>query len=219
MRILSPVECRVLGVLVEKERTVPDTYPLSLNALLAGCNQKTSREPVMNLRDAEVQEALDALRASSLVIESSGAKVMRYGHNAERALGLPALSVVLLAVLMLRGAQTAAELRINAERMHRFADTSSVEGFLDEMAGRASTAGGPAVRLLPRRPGEREARWVHLLAGEPPEAAAAPAAMMAEAPSSAGSELTDLRARVAALEERLTRLEQVIAPSSDHPSG
>ncbi len=198
----------MLAVLVEKERTVPDTYPLSLNALVSGCNQKTSRDPVMNLREAEVQEALDSLRSLSLVIESSGAKVMRYGHNAERGLGLPALSVVLLASLMLRGGQTAAELRINTERMHRFADTSSVEGFLDEMAARAEAAGGPVVRLLARRSGEREARWVHLVGGVPAEPSiTAPSPSTVDPPA---DELADLRRRIATLEDRLARVEQAL---------
>ena len=123
----------MLGVLVEKQATVPDTYPLSLNALTAGCNQKTARDPVMSVSDAEALQALDSLRAANLVVESSGSRVSRYEHNLPRAWALPGASVALLAVLMLRGAQTAAELRANCERLHRFADISSVEGFLDEL--------------------------------------------------------------------------------------
>src|SRR3974390_539733 len=119
---LSLLETRILGVLVEKERTVPDIYPLSLNALAAGCNQKNNRHPVMDARDAEVQVAVDALRAHTLVIESSGARVTRYSHNIGRVLRVPDQAVALLAVLMLRGPQTGAELRAAAERMHRFAD-------------------------------------------------------------------------------------------------
>src|SRR5436190_23338763 len=111
--LLSRAETRVLGVLVEKQRTVPDTYPLTLNALVAGCNQKTSRDPILELAESDVQSILDTLRAASLVIESSGGRVMRYAHNMERVLDLPAPSVALLAVLMLRGPQTAGELRGN----------------------------------------------------------------------------------------------------------
>src|SRR5574343_66652 len=134
---LSLIDIRVLGVLIEKQRTVPDTYPLSVNALLAGCNQKTSRDPVMELTEAEVAQALDNLRGQSLVIESSGGRVSRYGHNIERVMSIPSQSSAILAVLMLRGPQTAGELRINCERMHRFADISTVEGFLHELRDRA----------------------------------------------------------------------------------
>ncbi|WP_393938801.1 YceH family protein [Piscinibacter sakaiensis] len=165
MRALTLLEGRVLGVLVEKALTVPDTYPLSLNALLAGCNQKTARDPVLAASEAEVQEALDALKLLHLVHPVSGARVTRWEHNAGRALGLPSQSVALLATLLLRGPQTAAELRANAERLHRFADLSSVEAFLDELAERAPDKGGPLVLRLPRAPGAREARWAQLLGG------------------------------------------------------
>jgi uncharacterized protein YceH (UPF0502 family) len=163
LRELSPAECRVLGVLIEKQLTVPDTYPLSLNALVAGCNQKTARQPVMDLSEAQVQEAVDELRGLGLVLQSSGSRVSRYEHNTQRVLALPSQSVVLLTVLMLRGPQTAAELRIHSERMHRFADTSSVEAFLDELASRE-----PALVVrLPRSPGMREARWAHRMGAAP----------------------------------------------------
>src|ERR1700752_2185963 len=133
MRELSLLEGRVVGVLVEKAHTVPDSYPLSLNALVSGCNQKTARDPVLNATEAEVQVAVDALRGLSLVFESSGSRGARYEHNVGRVLGLPSQSVALLAVLALRGPQTGAELRMNCERLHRFADVSSVEGFLTEL--------------------------------------------------------------------------------------
>lgn len=157
---LSVLEARVLGVLVEKAHTVPDTYPLTLNALTAGCNQKSSRNPVLNASESDVLEAIERLRRHLLIIESSGGRVMRYAENIKRVLGLPSPSVALLAMLALRGPQTAAELRSNCERIHRFADVSSVEGFLGEMAERPE---GPLVELLVRRPGEREARWSHRL--------------------------------------------------------
>ena len=159
---LSLPQTRVLGVLVEKQRTVPDTYPLSLNALVAGCNQKTSRDPILELAESDVQSILDTLRAASLVIESSGGRVMRYAHNMERVLDLPAPSVALLAVLMLRGPQTAGELRGNADRLHRFADISTVEAYLRELAARPA---GALVTELPRLPGTRETRWAHLRSG------------------------------------------------------
>ena len=165
LRPLSPVEARVLGTLMEKARTVPDSYPLSLNAVVTGCNQKTTRDPVMNLGDAQVQEALDALKLLSLVFETSGSRTTRYAHNFQRGVGVPEQSAVLLGLLMLRGPQTAGELRINAERWYRFADISSVEAFLDELQERSAEKGGPLVVLLPRAPGAREPRWAHLLCG------------------------------------------------------
>ncbi len=162
MRTLTPLEARVLGVLVEKQHTVPDTYPLSVNAITAGCNQKTARSPVIEATEAEVLTALDGLKSLSLVFEGSGSRVVKFEHNMGRVLGLPSQSVALLAVLMLRGPQTSAELRLNCERLHRFADISSVDGFLDELSAK-----DPArVVKLARAPGAREARWAHLLCGE-----------------------------------------------------
>ena len=162
MRALTPLEARVLGVLVEKQHTVPDSYPLSANALTLGSNQKTARMPVIEATEAEVMTAVDGLKSLSLVFEGSGSRVTKFEHNMPRVLALPSQSVALLTVLMLRGPQTAAELRLNCERLHRFADISSVEGFLEELAAKDP----PKVRLLQRAPGAREARWAHLLCGE-----------------------------------------------------
>jgi hypothetical protein len=162
VRALTPLEARVLGVLVEKQATVPDTYPLSLNALVGGCNQKTARDPVITATDAEALAALDGLKSQSLVFEVSGSRVVRFEHNMARVLGVPGAATALLAVLMLRGPQTTAELRLNCERLHRFADLSSVEAFLEELASKPP----PRVVKLPRAPGAREARWAHLLCGE-----------------------------------------------------
>ena len=146
---LSLLETRVLGVLVEKQHTVPDTYPLTLNALVAGCNQKTSRDPILTASEAEMQATIDHLRSLSLIVESSGGRVMRYAHNVERVLALPSQAVALLATLMLRGPQTVAELRANTERLHRFADISAVEGFLHELAERAAGALWSCCRASP----------------------------------------------------------------------
>jgi len=162
MRSLSPLEARVLGVLIEKQATVPDTYPLSLNALVSGCNQKTARWPVIEATDAEVQTAVDGLKALSLVFEGPSHRVVKFEQNMAAAMRLPSQSVALLAVLMLRGPQTSAELRQNTERLHRFADISAVEGFLEELAAKEP----PRVLKLNRAPGAREARWTHLLSGE-----------------------------------------------------
>ena len=150
--ILSLLETRVLGVLCEKQHTVPDTYPLSLNSLVAGCNQKTSRHPVIEVSEADVLSAIDSLKGPALIVETSGGRVTRYAHNMERGLRLPSQSVALLAALMLRGPQTAGELRTNSERLHRFADISAVEGFLQELAERPE---GAIVVELPRQPGAR----------------------------------------------------------------
>lgn len=203
------LETRVLGVLVEKQATVPDSYPLSLNALTLGCNQKTARDPVIEAAEGDVQAALDALKALSLVFESSGSRVTRWEHNVGRALGVPSQAVALLAVLMLRGAQTASELRAHSERLHRFADVSSVEGFLDELAGRGEERGGPLVVKLPRAPGAREPRWAHGLSG--PVDAGAYAQPVAGAPSSATVELGEL----AAVKARLDALEAGLASLGD----
>ena len=165
LRALSLLEARVLGVLIEKAHTVPDSYPLSLNSLTLGCNQKTAREPVLNALESEVQEAVLALKALNLVFEASGSRVTRYEHNAPRTLALPSQSVALVATLLLRGPQTMSELRTACERLHRFADLSSVEGFLDELAARPEEKGGALVVKLPRAPGAREPRWAHLLSG------------------------------------------------------
>ncbi len=202
---LTPVEARVLGVLVEKSKTTPDVYPLTVNSLTSGCNQKTSRDPVMNLDEAEIQATLDALRARALVMETFGAsgRVLRYAHNFPKVYSLPSAAADLLAVLMLRGPQTASELRANCERLHHFADASTVEAYLDELAGRAD---GALVVKLPRQPGARERRWAHLLCGQP-EVTTPPAGTDAAAAPSAGP----ADERIAGLEARIARLEQVVA--------
>jgi uncharacterized protein YceH (UPF0502 family) len=208
MRVLSLLEARVLGVLIEKAHTVPDSYPLSLNSLTLGCNQKTAREPVLNALEAEVQEAVDALKALHLVLEASGSRVTRYEHNAGRVLGLPSQSVALLATLVLRGPQTVSELRTASERLHRFADLSSVEGFLDELATRPSEKGGALVVKLPRAPGAREARWAHLLSGTI-DVAALPVARDA-ADFVAAGEIAALKAQQAAMQLELAELRTLV---------
>lgn len=207
VRPLSPLEARVLGTLMEKARTVPDSYPLTLNSVLAGCNQKTSREPLMQIAEAQAQEALDALRALSLVIESSGGRAARYEHNFQRVYGVPEQSAVLLGLLMLRGPQTAGELRINAERWYRFADISSVEAFLDELQERSPEKGGPLVVRLVRAPGAREQRWAQLLCGP---VALAQAAAEDESAGSGAGEIAHLQARVEALEREMGLLRETV---------
>ena len=203
MRLLSPLEARVLGVLVEKQHTVPDTYPLSLNALVAGSNQKTARLPVIEATDAEVLTALDGLKGLSLIFEGSSSRVVKFEHNTGRVLQVPSQAVALLAVLMLRGPQTSAELRLNCERLHRFADISSVEGFLEELAAKAV----PMVLKLPRAAGEREARWAHLLCGE----VALPAARASAADDSVSAgELVAVKAEQTRLAAEVAELRQLV---------
>ncbi|MDO8990289.1 MAG: YceH family protein [Sideroxyarcus sp.] len=205
--VLSLLETRVLGVLAEKQRTVPDSYPLTLNALVSGCNQKSSRDPVIEASEAEVAAALDSLRALSLIVETSGGRASRYGHNIERVLHIPTQSTALLTLLMLRGPQTAGELRINCDRLHKFADISSVESFLVELAERA--AGGLVVEL-PRQPGSRENRWMHLLSGAPVvEERSSAGAASASGDVSVG-EIAALKANVSRLEGEVSELRALV---------
>jgi len=208
LRPLSPAEARVLGTLMEKARTVPDSYPLTLNMVVTGCNQKTSRDPLMNLDEAHVQEALDALRSLSLVFETSGGRATRYEHNFQRVLGVPEQSAALLGLLMLRGPQTAGELRINSERWHRFADISSVEAFLDELQERSTEKGGPLVVKLARAPGAREQRWAHLLCGPVDPGVEIPAA--APAARTEPGDVARLQGRVDTLEQEVARLRDTV---------
>nr|WP_297385681.1 YceH family protein [uncultured Roseateles sp.] len=208
VRELSALEARVLAVLVEKASTVPDSYPMSLNSLTLGVNQKTARDPVMNAGESDVAAALDELKAMSLVNSVSGSRVARFEHNMKRVYGIPGQAEALLAVLMLRGPQTSAELRINCERLHRFADVSSVEGFLEELATRE-----PALALkLPKAPGAREARWAHLLSGTPeiPVGGGASSGASSSSWSSGGArdeELAALRAEVDQLKAAVARIQ------------
>jgi uncharacterized protein len=207
--VLSLLETRILGVLAEKQHTVPDSYPLTLNSLILGCSQKTSRNPILDVSQSEVLEALDSLRHLSLVIETSGGRVARYEHNFQAVLRIPEQSMVLLATLMLRGPQTAGELRTNSERLYRFADISSVEGFLRELAERPL---GALVMELPRQPGMRENRWVHLLSDVPvldhPIEAVSLKANATE--KMAVNELVELRADVARLEAEVHMLRKIV---------
>jgi len=202
---LSPIEARILGVLIEKSRTTPDAYPLTVNSLTAGCNQKTSREPVMSLAESEVQSALEALRSRTLIMESYGAsgRVLRYAHNFAKVYDVPAASMDLLATLILRGPQTASELRANSERLHRFADASAVEAYLEELADRST---GAMVVKLPRQPGAREQRWTHLLCGEP-----VPEPSYSTSTTTRNERTSDLEARVEQLEREVAELRANLA--------
>ncbi|MFA5171733.1 MAG: YceH family protein [Sulfuriferula sp.] len=207
--ILSLLETRILGVLAEKQRTVPDTYPLTLNALVSGCNQKTSRDPVIEASEADVLTAIDSLRSLTLVVESSGGRVQRYAHNLEKVLQVPSQSAALLVTLMLRGPQTAGELRLSSERLHKFSDISAVEAFLHELAERAV---GALVVELPRQPGARENRWAHLLSGAPAleDAAQATPAGPTMANDISLGEIAALKANMARLEAEVDELRALV---------
>jgi uncharacterized protein YceH (UPF0502 family) len=194
---------------MEKARTVPDSYPLSLNSLMLGCNQKSNRDPVMNLTEADIATALDSLLSQELVRQNTTGRVARYEHNFQRGVGVYEQAAVLLGLLILRGAQTAGELRLNAERWYRFADISSVEGFLEELQERSAEKGGALVVKLPRAAGMREQRWAHLLCGEVDIAAhtaTTSAASAAPATSATAERITALEAEVAALRATVQRL-------------
>jgi uncharacterized protein YceH (UPF0502 family) len=205
------VELRVLGSLIEKQRTTPDTYPLSLNALRLACNQATNRDPVVDYDEATIRDGLHRLanRGWTRLASGPGSRVAKYRQLFEDELSLVPAETALLAVLMLRGPQTISELRTNSERLHRFADHSAVEGFLDELATRPEGKGGPLAIRLARAPGAREARWAQLLTG-PVEAAALAGATTDDEDFVAVSELAALKARLAVAEAEIVALRTLL---------
>jgi uncharacterized protein YceH (UPF0502 family) len=210
MVTLNEVEARVLGALVEKEITTPEYYPLSLNALVNACNQKSNREPVMQLSEADVRTALFALDQLALVRTLADGRVSKFEHRFRDGLGTPLRrdEVAVLCLLLLRGPQTSAELRARSERLHTFEDNTAALATLDRLAQRPE----PLTVLLPRQPGAREARWMHLLCGPVSEAVAASTVGRAEsagAPRAAVAAVNEeLVQRVEALEEMVFSLEQ-----------
>ncbi len=174
---LSPLETRVLGCLLEKERVTPENYPLSLHALTTACNQTTNRDPVTGYEEKTVEQALDALRGMKLatMIWGAGARVQKYRHNLLDSYTLDEGEIALLCVLMLRGRQTPGELRSRTERMHAFENVQQVEASL----GKLMEGDHPLVRILPQSPGQKERRYVQLLSGEPVAEEAAPVAELA----------------------------------------
>jgi uncharacterized protein YceH (UPF0502 family) len=194
---LNDVEARVLGSLVEKETATPEYYPLSLHALVAACNQKSNREPVMSLDEDTVHTALEALRAKGLMLDISGGdhRVHKFAHRLGEVFNFDRREQVLLCVLMLRGPQTVGELRGRTERLYNFDSLADVEAALSRLAERTS----PLVKKLARRPGEKESRFAHLLSGD--VESAAPAIPLTPGPS-------PLEARVAQLESDLAELKR-----------
>ena len=203
--LLNDNEVRVLGALVEKESTTPDYYPLSLNALTNACNQKSNRDPVMSLSEGEVTEALEGLRDKRLArqVSSFDSRVPKYAHQLAETFNFDRRETAVLCVLLLRGPQTPGELRGRTERMYAFDDLPAVEAALNRLAERQP----PLVRQLPRRPGTKESRWAHLLAGEveawepPPPVRDAPAED--ERVRRLEAEVEELRREVADLTQQL----------------
>ncbi len=199
---LTSVQLRVLGCLVEKERTTPDNYPLTMNALLSACNQTTNRWPIVTLTEATVANCIENLKGEGLlrVVYSRSNRADKYRHVLGEAWGLDEAELALLGVLMLRGAQTTAELRARTERAHRFADMDEMGAVLDRLASRPE----PMVVHLGRAPGQKEPRWGHLLAGDVPPGSGLP---VAEAPRSSRTErIESLETAVAGLRDEIERL-------------
>jgi len=197
--VLSSVAARVLGSLVEKEITTPEYYPLSLNALTNACNQKNNREPVMNLDEDEIRQALHRLEDVGLagVARGTESRVAKYEHRAQEVFNFTRAETAVMCVLLLRGPQTPGELRGRGERMHRFEELSDVQSTLQRLMQREP----PLVKVLARQPGTKEARYAHLLSVEPSEVASETAEPAAEGPG-----MAQLEAEVAALREEVAEL-------------
>jgi uncharacterized protein len=197
--VLSPVEARVLGSLVEKEITTPEYYPLSLNALANACNQKNNREPVMNLDEDQIRQALHGLEDDGLAGAARGteSRVSKYEHRMQEVFNFPRGEIAVVCVLLLRGPQTPGELRGRTERMYPFEELSDVQATLQRLMQREP----PMVKVLPRQPGTKEARYAHLLSGDVVEAV--PHTVVGE---TGGSTIAQLETEVAALREEVGQL-------------
>ena len=211
---LTRTEARVLGSLIEKEITTPEYYPLSLNALLAACNQKSSREPVMTISEEEARGALRSLEDAELVSVDHGSRVQRYEHRARTVFQLRRDETAILALLLLRGPQTPGELRSRADRLHAFEDIGAVSSALARMAAPAEQRAEPIVVQLPRQPGMKEQRYAHTL-GDPAELAS-PLALVAAGSVTAQEDLSErvarLEAEVAELRSAVERVARTAAP-------
>ena len=208
---LTPIETRILGCLLEKERTTPENYPLSINALTAACNQSTNREPVMSLDEKTVEAGVNALREKKLasVIFGAGSRVQKYRHRLPEHYELTPAETALICVLLLRGPQTSGELRTRTERLASFESTTDVEARLDELA----QGNSPLVLKQPARPGQKESRYIQLLSAEIPESetsASAFTALSTSTPSEppSPSKLETLTAEVASLRTELEQLRE-----------
>ncbi len=207
---LSPVEIRILGALVEKELATPEYYPLSLNALINACNQKSNRDPVMVLTEEEVARGIEDLRRQQLVYRSAeGVRTQRYCHHLEKTLHLERSELAVLAILLLRGPQTIGEIRTRCERMHAFADLAEVEAVMNTL----STSEPPLVTQLARLPGRKECRYIDRLRAEITTGGMAEGTMseQREGPFSSSERLTHLEEKVSLLEQEISRLQEEIS--------
>lgn len=214
-RKLDPIEIRVLGALLEKEQTTPDQYPLTINAAIAACNQKSNREPVMSLTETEVVEALDRMREDVLTWRSQGSRVERWQQSVDRRWGLDKKSKAIMTLLLLRGPQTVGELRTRSERMYHFDSIEQVEESLRKLADGFDAL----VCELPRQPGKREIRWMHLESSEGDPREMEPAALSRPAPApaaappmaeSGGGRKTPSEERLEAVESECRELRQTV---------
>jgi uncharacterized protein YceH (UPF0502 family) len=209
---LNPTQIRILGALLEKEQATPEYYPLTVNALLAACNQRSNREPVMALTEGELWDELEALRAEVLVWRSEGARAQRWSQSISRRLELDAEEKAVLTLLMLRGPQTVGELRSRSQRLHEFDGLEAVHAALRRMA----TEERDLVVELPRQPGQKENRWAHLLAGKAPveELSTAPSVATTDQESALQAAIAaarpSLAERVAGLEEKVAELQKTV---------
>ena len=206
---LAPSEVRVLGALIEKEATTPEYYPLSLNALVNACNQKSNRDPVVDFDDEIVLAAIERLRALGLAFIITGSRVTKYSQRISETLNLGRRELAALCTLLLRGPQTLGEIKDRSERMFAFGDLSETETVLDRLA---DWPGGALVTKLPRQPGQKETRFAHLLAGEPSVEAPTLQTISTTAPSTSRIvqleiDLQQLRAEFEALKQRFEQLE------------
>lgn len=201
--LLDPVEIRILGCLIEKDITTPEYYPMTLNALINACNQKSNRDPAVSWDEDTVAEGIDSLRGKKLVatLTGGGNRVPKYSHRLQETLNLGRREVAVLCELMLRGPQTLGELRDRASRMHKFADTDEVERVIAHLN---EYSGGALAMQIPRQPGQKEVRYIHLLSGEPDLAALAASSPAGGSRASDGA--PDLRQRVDELEREVQRL-------------
>jgi len=237
---LDKVQIRVLGALIEKEIATPEGYPLSLNSLLAACNQRSSRDPVMELTEEQVRQALHSLEDMGLTAVVRDSRVAKYEHRARTVWNLRRDETAVLCLLFLRGAQTPGELRARADRLYSFDDLEAVQSTLERMSSRHATSAegavagtqntGPLVAVLPRQPGSREARWAHLLGGPietvavesssaRPRASGEMGASESTQETSTAARLRELEAEVAALREAVAAIEARVSEMQRNVGG
>ena len=207
---LHPIEARILGCLLEKERTTPENYPLSLNGLITACNQTTNRDPITAYDEKTIETGIEGLRAKKLVtvVFGGGSRVQKYRHELPAHFNLERGDLAVMTVLLLRGPQTAGELRARTERMFHFASIEALESCLESL----TSGDSPLVKLLPQQPGQKERRYVHLFSPEPESGWAAPVReVIVPRPSQDNPAIESLKSEIAALREEITDLKSRFA--------